>query len=227
MATYKITQQLFNNSVLAEAVLDAQAGGGGGGGGAGAQGPAGPAGPAGAAGAAGPQGPEGPEGPAGPTLPVVAADPSNLGPLPLFFNSDTSEVNSLPLQFQAVEGFEPIFLPGPTSGPPQFVVPDNITPSTFNYVQLGNIKVAYGNARCLVQGGPRLDFSTTIPLPEGFFTAVNTVLLSPALRGGSAPSVFVRDYVVDIEAGTITWNTVFASPGEGAGNLTTFLIWGA
>ena len=226
MATYKITQQLYNNSVLAEAVLDAQAGGGGGGGGAGAQGPVGPAGPAGPAGAAGAAGPQGPEGPQGPTLPVVAADPSNLGPLPLFFNADTSEVNSLPLTFSPLLEFTPVIATVVPTGSVTFFETANAYTT-----QLGNIKVAHGVFQTQATSGVT-SFLVRVPLPgfvednnqitNVFINAKNGLTSTDLLQ----PFPTSTTYEPGVDAGTIQFAVLFptAAPVGGQRSTISFLI---
>ena len=189
--SFRITQELLNSSVISQALLSAQTSGGGGGtngtqgptGPAGSVGPVGPAGSPGADGADGAEGPQGPVGPEGPTLPVTAGAATNIGTLPLFTVAGT--VTSLPLQFQELTPFTPTFVPTDVilagSG------------AKFFYAQLGNIKVAHGYVETNTNPGfSSTSLAVTVPLPSGFFTTVQNVILSNKSFTAFAPLQIVR-----------------------------------
>lgn len=185
--SFRITQELLNNSVISQAVLSAQTSGGGGGGdgATGPQGPAGVAGPTGPSGGptgpAGPAGPAGPEGPVGPQGPegggggggasvVINEDATNVGAVPLFSDAEGSVINGLPnFGFLPVEGFAPDLPAG---------IEIAGSGAQFYYMQLGNVKIAHGFVQTSKSGGsPQSSVLITLPLPEGFFTQVQNVIV--------------------------------------------------
>ena len=149
MSSFKITQQLLNNSVIADALLAAQtSSGGGGGGGSGTQGPTGPAGAPGAPGAIGPEGPEGPDGPVGPAGAIGPIGPQ--GP------AGATTVDN--------------FIPSATTGTGSLFI---VRSQTGHYTSFGTLKMAWGTVR--VENTSTVtapfNFNVTITLPSGFFGA--------------------------------------------------------
>lgn len=160
MSSFRITQQLQNNSVFADALLSAQTSGGGGGDGAtGPQGPIGPAGPAGSAGptgpagpAGGPQGPAGPDGPEGPVGPEGPEGPT--GP---------AGGEAIVLEFE-----------------PSASIVDG---GTFNailaqsgyYSVSGPLKMAWGSVTVTTNDTNEFNGNVSITLPAEVFTSVQSI----------------------------------------------------
>ena len=227
MEGFKITQQLLNNSIIADALMSAQAGGGGG-----AEGLQGPAGPTGSVGSVGPQGPaggggggggvQGPEGPQGPAGgaggDIVDGGEGAVGPAPMFYGQlEGMEVPGpyyLSLGFAEVEGF------GPTVSSSAVLVE---FPSAFT-LQLGRVSIFQGSVTCIVDIGASVNgWELTIPFPEGFFSRILNCLHSTNSRDHPSTSVTAVSLqgslpVIPFDGTSVL--VVLANPNLGAGDQT-------
>ena len=179
MEGFKITQQLLNNSIIADALMSAQAGGGGG-----AEGLQGPAGPTGSVGSVGPQGPaggggggggvQGPEGPQGPEgSGGGGGTPEEYDPAAEVFGGafdpETSEILSQVGKIVSLGGE-------------------------------GGVKMAFGNISVSTTNDPPVPYSgnVKITLPSEFFSEITSIVATVSGQGDGFAYAVRNEQIVTI-----------------------------